>query len=355
MRTIFDEKYNFAETFDTSTGFYMRTGILDSKLVDTDVDPFMRSFPSLLDVGIMGNCKNAKLCTVGCYQGKRVRPNMTFEDFKTIVNQAVKGKTFEMALGGFGSPNEHENFVDIVRYAKEHGIIPNYTTSGIELTDEQISATKEYCGAVAVSWYRQSYTLDAIERFIKAGVKTNIHYVLGNDSIDEANERLYNDSFPRGVNAVIFLMYKPVGCIKKDNVLKIDDPRVARFYELIDKGGFSVKVGLDACHLPAVSNFSKNIDPVSTTPCDGGSFSAYITPDMFMLPCSFDSLTRKYGINLRENTMLEAWNSGTFETFREYHRKSCPGCPAQNNCRGGCPIAIDINLCTKKEKAFYED
>jgi radical SAM protein with 4Fe4S-binding SPASM domain len=329
MRTItFDEKYNFAEAFDSKTGFYMRTGVLDSKLVDTDIDPFMRSFPSLLDVGIMGNCKNAKLCTVGCYQGKRVRPNMPLDDFKTIVDQAVEGKTFEMALGGFGSPNEHENFVDIVRYTKEHGIIPNYTTSGIELTDEQISATKSYCGAVAVSWYRQPYTLDAINRFIDAGIKTNIHYVLGNDSIEEALFRLKTKNFPAGVNAVIFLMYKPIGCIKKGNVLKVDYTRVA--------------------------NFSKNINPISTSPCDGGSFSAYITPDMFMLPCSFDSLTRKYGVSLRENTMLEAWNSDKFETFRNYHRNSCPGCPVQNNCRGGCPIAKDINLCTKDEKEFYE-
>ena len=354
MRTIFDEKYKFAEVFNSNTGFFMRTGILDDKFADTEVNPFMRSFPSLLDVGIMGNCKNAKLCTVGCYQGKRVRPNMTLADFKTIVDQAAKGNTFEMALGGFGSPNEHENFVEILRYARENGIVPNYTTSGIELTDEQIQATKEFCGATAVSFYRQPYTFDAIERFIKAGVRTNIHYVLGNDSIDEANEKLYNDSFPRGVNAVLFLMYKPIGCVKKDNVLKIDDPKVARFYELIDKGKFSVKIGLDACHLPAVSNFSKSINPVFTTPCDGGSFSAYITPDMVMLPCSFDSLTRKYGVSLRENTMLEAWNSDKFETFREYHRKSCPSCPVQNNCRGGCPIAKDINLCTKEEKAFYE-
>jgi hypothetical protein len=67
MRTIFDKKYRFAERFDSDSGFYMRTGILDINLVDTDIDPFMRSFPSLLDVGIMGNCKNAKLCTVGCY------------------------------------------------------------------------------------------------------------------------------------------------------------------------------------------------------------------------------------------------------------------------------------------------
>jgi radical SAM protein with 4Fe4S-binding SPASM domain len=354
-KRYFDKKYNFLEVANSKTGFFARSGVLNPSGDDTNIDPFMRSFPSLLDVGIMGNCKNAKNCVVGCYQGKKVRPNMTLENFKSIVDQAVKGRTFEMALGGFGSPNEHPDFIEILKYTRENGIVPNYTTSGIELTDEQVDATKKYAGACAVSWYRQDYTISAIERFVNAGVRTNIHYVLGNDSIDEAIARLENKDFPKGINVVMFLMYKPVGCIKTGNVLNISDPRVSRFYELIDEGNFPFKIGLDACNVPAVKNFSKKINPISVTPCDGGSFSSYITPDMVMLPCSFDSITRKYGVSLKENTMQEAWESSQFESFRIYHRNSCPTCPAQNDCRGGCPIAKEINLCDKKEKVFYEN
>jgi radical SAM protein with 4Fe4S-binding SPASM domain len=350
MNTYTDTVNHFRELFDSNTGFYVRTGILDEQGIDTGVDPFMRNYPSLLDIGIMGHCKNAHLCTVGCYQGKKIKPNMTLDNFKYIIDQS-KGKTFEVALGGFGSPNEHPDFVEIVKYARENGIVPNYTTSGIALTDEEIQATKKYCGAVAVSWYRQPYTLSSIERFIQAGCKTNIHYVLGNDSIDEANERLKNDDFPKGINAVIFLMYKPVGCVKENNVLNPKDPRVIDFYNWLDVGGFSFKVGLDACHLPAISNFSKNINPISTTPCDGGSFSGYITPDMFMLPCSFDSTTRIYAVDLMIDTIEQAWKSHQFEHFRNFHRNSCPTCPVQNNCRGGCPITDEINkLCTKEER-----
>ena len=354
MKTYFDTTNHFAEVFNDQTGFYMRTGILDKNGKDTNIDPFMRDYPSLLDCGIMGNCKNSKQCVVGCYQGKRIKPNMSLENFKRIIDES-KEKTFEVALGGFGSPNEHPDFVDIVRYARENGIVPNYTTSGIELTDEQVDATKIYCGAVAVSWYRQTYTLDAIERFIDAGITTNIHYVLGNDSIDEAINRLERNAFPQSINAIIFLMYKPVGCIKKNNVLQHGDSRVKKFYELIDKGGFDFKVGLDACHLPGVSNFSKNVNPISTTPCDGGSFSAYITPDMFMLPCSFDSLNRKYAVDLSNYSMIDAWNSDKFNLFRDYHKNSCLTCPVQNNCRGGCPLVKEINLCERKEKEYYEN
>ena len=59
----------------------------------------------------------------------------------------------QVALGGAGSPNEHEDFDKIVRYTREHDIIPNYTTSGIGITDEMVRITKQFCGAVACSQY----------------------------------------------------------------------------------------------------------------------------------------------------------------------------------------------------------
>jgi hypothetical protein len=43
----------FKEVFDPKTGFYARTGIIKD-CIDTGVDPFMRQFPNLLDIGIMG-------------------------------------------------------------------------------------------------------------------------------------------------------------------------------------------------------------------------------------------------------------------------------------------------------------
>lgn len=348
-----DRKNKFIEIFNKDTGFYMRSGIIENGK-DTNVDPFMRNFPNLLDVGIMGHCRNSHLCTVGCYQGKMNKPNMPFKNFKSIIDQC-KGKVFSCALGGSGSPNEHEEFENIVKYAKENDIIPNYTTSGIELTDEQAEITKKYCGAVAVSEYGQDYTYSAMQKFIDHGCKVNIHYVLGNDSIDSAIKKLRNNDFYKGINAVIFLTYKPSGCIKKNNVLKYEDPRVKKFYELIDKGDYDFKIGLDACHMPAVFNFLKNVNIDSTTSCDGASFSAYITPDFQMIPCSFDTITRKFAVDLDKYTIEDAWNSQQFENFRNYHRNSCSSCINKINCNGGCPLYNEINLCNRIEKNFVKE
>lgn len=46
---------DFLSFFDQNTGKYFRTGIMKNE-TDTGTDPFMASFPELLDVGIMGHC-----------------------------------------------------------------------------------------------------------------------------------------------------------------------------------------------------------------------------------------------------------------------------------------------------------
>lgn len=345
-----DKKYHFHEIFDLKDGYYVRSGVIE-RGKDTGVDPFMRSFPALIDIGIMAKCKNAKYCPVGCYQNRyKGENNMSLEDFKTIIDQ-IKGKTMQIALGGAGSPNEHEQFEEIVKYARENDVIPSYTTSGINLTDEMVEITKTWCGAVAVSHYNMPYTWEAIDKFLKAGVTTNIHYVLGNDSIDRAIEYLKNPQLvPKGVNAIIFLLHKPVGLGSSKNVLKKDDVRVAEFFELVDKHQGNWQIGFDSCTIPAIMNYSKNILPESIDSCEAGRYSCYITHDMKMIPCSFDNQDMRWSVDLKESTIEEAWNSEKFDSFRSHFNNSCKNCKDHKLCFGGCPIRREIVLCGRPEK-----
>ena len=66
---------------------------------------------------------------------------------------------------------------------RENGLVPNFTTSGYGLTPELAAVCRKYCGAVAVSWYRSTYTHNAVRMLLDAGVKTNIHYVLGQTAL----------------------------------------------------------------------------------------------------------------------------------------------------------------------------
>ena len=351
-----DRKNRFVSMFDPKTGFYARSGVIDENGKDTGVDPFMTSYPELIDVGVMGHCVHGAsgLCLksgVQCYQNglKTHHPNMTIENFKRIVDEC-KGKTFQLALGGRGDVDQHENFSEILQYCRESNIVPNFTSSGLGFTDEIVSLCKEYCGAVAISWYRQPHTLRAIQMLLDAGIKTNIHYVLGQNSIDEAIERLSNHDFPTGINAVIFLLHKPVGLGSEENVLHAGDPKVQKFFDTIDHMDAPFKVGFDSCSIPAILNYTHNIDPNSIDTCEGGRWSMYITSEMKALPCSFDNQDLRWAYDISNDTIQNAWNSSQFEDFRNHFRTSCPGCKKRSACMGGCPIRPQIVICSSTEK-----
>ena len=274
---------------------------------------------------------------------------MTLENYKKIIDEG-KGKLFQVALGGRGDVDQHENFEEILRYTREAGIVPNFTSSGLGFTPEIVKLCKELTGSVAISWYRSPYTIKAINMLLDAGIKTNIHYVLGNNSIDEAIERLENNDFPKGINAVIFLLHKPVGLGQQDNVLKANDPKVKKFFELIDNGEFNFKIGFDSCTIPGLINNTHNINPDSFDSCEGGRYSMYITPDMKAIPCSFDNQELKWAYDISNDTIQNAWDSEIFEDFRNHFRNSCAGCKNKCSCYGGCPICRETVLCDRKEK-----
>lgn len=356
---IVDGKYRFLSFFDSDTGAYIRTGILDERGRDTGKDPFMASFPHLIDVGIMGHCQHGKtgLCLeagIGCYQSGPLvdESNMTYDDFLWIVRQC-KGRCNQIALGGRGDPDQHERFEDILKACRENMLVPNFTTSGYGMTPEIAAYCKRYCGAVAVSWYRNEHTLNAIRTLLEAGVRTNIHFVLGKNTIHEAVERLRNDSFPSGVNAVIFLLHKPVGLGRHEDVLLVDDPLVEEFFALFDLV-HPFKVGMDSCSVPGALGLCSGILPQSLDTCEGGRFSCYIGPDLVMVPCSFDQ-KGVYDISLAGSTgegpsIEEAWNSDPFERFRDRMGIACPDCDKRELCLGGCPLMPEIVLCDCVER-----
>ena len=351
---INDTKYHFKSAFDTQTGAYIRTGILDEQGQDTGIDPFMASFPHLIDVGVMGHCTHGKtgLCVkagIGCYQSGMLveKANMTVEDFRWIAEQC-EGRCNQLALGGRGDPDQHENLEELLKISREHWLVPNFTTSGYGMTPEIAALCKRYCGAVAVSWYRSEYTLRAIQMLLDAGVKTNIHYVLGRNSIEEAIRRLQENDFPSGINAVIFLLHKPVGQGARSNVLSFDDPRVKTFFAQIETR-HPFKVGMDSCNVPGAINYCKSILPESLDTCEGGRYSCYISSDMIMVPSSFDQ-ERRYEVSLREMNIEEAWNSEPFEVFRAKMRDACPNCEKRALCLGGCPLMPEIVFCNSEKR-----
>jgi radical SAM protein with 4Fe4S-binding SPASM domain len=298
--------------------------------------------------GTLGLCLSAG---VQCYQsGSRIKkPNMSLSDYKRLIDECV-GRTFQVALGGRGDPNEHEDFAELLSYSRKHNIVPNFTTSGYGLTEKQADLAKEYCGAAAVSWYNSEYTLNALKLLLKSGVKSNVHFVLSNSSIDHAVTLLRNKllDLPEGTNALIFLLHKAVGMGSAENVLRPSDPRVKVFFEEVDKiiGG-NIKIGFDSCCVPGLINYSQNVEEMSFDTCEAARWSMYICADMIAVPCSFD---KESGFDLKSGTVADAWQSERFKLFGQSFQTACKNCGQKKICLGGCPIQKQIILCERAER-----
>lgn len=111
-------------------------------------------------------------------------------------------------------------------------------------------------------------------------MKVNIHYVLNNESIETALYMLNNNGFPKGINAVIFLIHKPVGLGKEDNVLKYEDTVVRNFFNTVTSKKYPFKIGFDSCSVPALINFNNNFNICSVDTCEAARWSMYITSEL---------------------------------------------------------------------------
>ena len=352
LRLHTDPENRFREFFDPITGLYLRSGILDDEGRDTGVDPFMRRFPALIDIGIMNHCACASRCNVDCYQKaiSRTGPDMSLPDYISILRQC-EGLVYQVALGGAGDPDTHENFEDILRITRGYGIVPNFTTSGICLTRRTAELCREYAGAVAVSEHDAPYTRRALELLLACGVKTNVHFVLSNQSIDAAICRL-KDNYYAACNAVVFLLYKPVGLGRPEKVLRSDDHRLVEFFDVIQSRPFTHKVGFDSCSAPALINRTTQVDLLSIDYCEAARYSMYIDADLNAMPCSFGNHNPALFVSLRDHTIREAWEGEVFSAFRSSLQSACPSCPSRGLCAGGCPICRQIVLCDRPERFF---
>ena len=345
-----DKKYSFWEIFNENNGTLIRSDVSGTKM-----DPYMRSFPELIDIGVMGHCISGekglcKMAGIDCYQkgAETLHENMSLAHYKRIIDEASR-KTFQVALGGAGDPNKHENFGEILAYTKSNGIVPNLTTSGYELTEEETNLIGENCGAVAVSFYsrlvgdRESneITINAIEMLQKR-ITTNIHYVISRDSISEATYRLENEMWPDGINAIIFLLYKPVGNGLKEKAL-ISQEAIERFMVAALSKKHKYSVGFDTCFTPVLFNYVDYIDLNSIDACEAARFSMYIDSRLNAYPCSFDNQKKQYCVSMRDKTISDVWNSDTFNKFRSV-RCGVTNCIHEDLCYGGCGLELGINL-----------
>lgn len=326
--------------FEKDTGLNIRWG----KTLDDD-PKYCGLGPEIMDLEISVNgcipVPGSTNCRY-CYKNNTTAParNMDFDTFVKIIETFPRNLS-QIAFGITGlttNPDMEKMF----KWCREHGIIPNVTTVGADLTDEMKNVLCQYCGAVAVSCYTGAKehcykTIKTIKDWAKEkfnrNLHVNMHIVVSKDNMEHVRAVLNDikDGKVEGLKSVVFLRIKPKGrachmdCVVPHEIYT----EIVTF--CMDN---NISFGFDSCSAHPVMEVLKEIGKPelcdSAEPCESGFFSSYINVYGSYWNCSFaegrtDFIMPINVLNYPSSTIW--WNSEVLDKVRNCKNPACKSCP----------------------------
>jgi len=326
--------YNFI--FDKQNGNFARWGI------DLDDDPpFSPIGPEILDleISVHGCSMNCNFCYKGNTNEQPV--NMTLDQFKCILDKFPK--TLTQIAFGITDLQTNPDFFKMMEYARENGVIPNFTMTGIDLNIDLAKRIVELVGAVAVSAYSHAKDVgyNTIKMLTDLGLKqTNMHLMVSEQTLPfvyEVINDIQTDERLKNLNAVVFLGLKPKGR-SKGHYNPLEESKFVELCDLCMEKNISF--GFDSCSAPRFERFvlasdlsdarKQQLLSVSES-CESGLFSAYVNVNGDYFPCSFcegeDNWTDGISVLKCDDFLRDIWyNKQVISWRRELVESSCNGC-----------------------------
>lgn len=345
-KVVIGVDYNYI--FNKESGAFVRWG----KSLEDD-PKYSPIGPEIADVEI---CVDG--CSGGCpfcYKGntKGAPTNMNLETWKTLLGKFTKNLT-QVAFG-ITDLDSNPDFLEILKYTRSQGVVPNFTMHGLHLTEEKAKEYAKVCGAIAVSCYtwNKDVCYNAIKMLTDAGMKqVNIHCVVGNDLMEHAMsvvDDAINDPRLKNLKAIVFLGLKPKGRAKNQKFT----PVPMDFYhklvrKCIDAG---IGFGFDSCSAPKFEIAMRSMSGIteeqrkqmiaSSESCEAYLFSSYVNALGVSWACSFTEDEEGFDkINVLEcqDFLKDFWYSDCAINFRN----KCVSSENGNGCRN-CVVFPMIN------------
>lgn len=331
-KTCKSSDYNFI--FNKTNGFFARWG----KTVNDD--PNYAPSPEILDLEISsGPCEGK--CKF-CYKSNgdnTLEENMSFDEFKNIINKFDKNLT-QVAFG-ITDCHGNKDMFKMMKYLRSKGIIPNYTTHGLDVTDVVAELTSRLCGAVAVSIVNKNKSYDAIKKFNDYGMEqVNIHLVIYEERMKyvySVLDDIKNDPRLSKLNAVVFLGLKNKGKAATELTSCSKETYKKLVQYCFDN---DIPFGFDSCSAPKFEeavlemNISKEKREMllsMSESCESGLFSSYINVKGKFYVCSFaegektqdEDWTKGIDVNSCNSFTTDIWNSDKVISWRNNLLNSC--------------------------------
>lgn len=324
MKKVRTPDYNY--DFNPETGLFVRWG------KTPDDDPKWSPLGAeIADIEISTICHgiNGVPCAY-CYKSNVGKGhNMSLNTFKKIFKNLPTNIT-QIAFG-IGDIDSNPDMLDIFRYCRENGVIPNVTINGDRLSKYMVESLVEVCGAVAVSNHgNKDICYGAVKALTDAGLKqVNIHQVLCKETLDECYEVISDvETDPRlaNLNALVFLSIKTIG--RGRLMHKVSEEEFASVVELAME--FRIPFGFDSCSCNKFLRVTAHKHPelaIFAEPCESTLFSIYINVFGYVYPCSFAEEGNMWLGDATKTPLNTIWKSRKCNDFRKMLERSCRSCP----------------------------
>ncbi len=293
----------------------------------------------------------------GCYTGATpagAAGELGLEDWKRAVDALASAGVFHLALGG-GESALLPWLGELAAYARDRGLVPNLTTSGLAGLDNVVAHAHLF-GQINVSIdglgddYAAVRGFDGFDRADAAVValrnakrEIGINTVVTRNNFDRLDD-VFAYAKRRRLNEVELLRFKPSGRgAAAFASLTCTDAQHRRLLPTVLAAAkrHLLRVHLDCSYAPMIAHHRPDpalLAQLAVYGCTGGDFLVGARASGTLSACSFAAPPAD---KPRVHELEEYWTSpgafGTFRTWREA-TEPCASCDYHHLCRGGCAV-----------------
>jgi mycofactocin biosynthetic radical S-adenosylmethionine protein MftC len=276
-----------------------------------------------------GPKRHGELSTVQCFE---------------VIDQLAAAKVFQLNIGG-GEPFLRPDFLDLMDYAHQKGIVTCISTNGTLIDDataRRLAKALVYIqvsldGATAVSndaiRGRGSYAkvLSALDCLRKQDIEVSVNTVLTRKSYPELDELVV---LAASYGAKLRVSrFRPAGRGKDAwNDLNITGDQMMAFSDWLGRH-LAVSTGDSFFSVSSEDRRSLGLNM-----CGACKLTCCLSPQGEIFPCAFLQEPEFRAGKLPADRFTDIWSdSPVFASFRQLEIKSCESCHRFDMCHGGCP------------------
>jgi len=288
-------------------------------------------------------------CNLSCIHcvsdsGRKKYGELTTEQCLQVIDTMSAMKVFQFNIGG-GEPFMREDFLDLMDYSHEKGIVTCISTNGTLIDDEvagrlahklvymQVSldgATPASNDAIrGKGSFRKA--LNALEFLRKRDIEVSVNTVLTKLSFPEL-DALVDLAASFGAKLRIS-RFRPSGRGKKNwSQLNVSREQMLSFSDWLSLH-MVVSTGDSFFSVSHEDRRSLGLNM-----CGACKLTCCVSPLGEVYPCAFLQEREFLAGKLPVESFAEIWeNSPIFHSFRDLEIKSCESCVRFDFCHGGCP------------------